>query len=432
MKSGRLALAFGLLLPFVAAADVIVTQGLWRTRFGTDASFGLPAAAIRFPGVVTSGHFLVVSRQLTSTTSYEVCAFTVDGFWRSVRLDGSWGTSCRLFRYFSSSNNEVRDRCAVTSWNVAASSAGEWTVAVEARNDAADGDRFSVRLDAALEPPRGHETRLQCELVVSNRSGRAVSPANTAHRPLQEQWRILGFSSMYVADCLTPLPPWYNQLDPGHRYVGITNDAACTNDAWTPRFSRTVSPHDVKWIFTSAQQVGLDHSTSACPVVIVPDYAWYTQLVMRAVTSTTLSVRHAEDPARGHFIELREASGLCALSNLNWSVTFNRWDTNMVDGDGVQISLGLDDALPAWPAGAVQRLVFDLVAGRASPRVTDFIPAGSSHMLSWVHAPGSTVRLYSATSLAPTNWQLLAPALTNRTFAVPAGGPAGFYRLEEL
>jgi hypothetical protein len=418
------------LLPALAAiADGTHTQGLWRTRFGHDAALGLPSAHIAFPTTSTAGNFLVVSYQLAPTATCEVASFTADGFWRLVRQGAAWGTSCRLFRYFSSSNDLPRDRCTVTSWVVTVSSAGEWVLELDARNDSADGDRFAIRLDAVLEPPLPHETRMRCDLVVSNLSGRAVPPPHEHHRPLHEQWRLLGLSSMYVADHLTPLPPWYDTFDPSHRYVGITNDVTTTNDAWTPRFGRTVSSHDLKWIFTDKGALELDHSTSACPVLIAaPYYWWYTQLVFRAMTSATVAVRHAVDPARAHFLDCRLAGGLVALTSLNWAATFNRWDTNMVDGDNLQISIGLDDALPSWPAEGAQSLAFDVVAGQPAPRLISLSPQGTNLVLSWVHPPGSTVTVVSATSLSATNWQVLAGATTNRSLLTPE--PSGpFFRI---
>lgn len=418
-------------LPCLALADGVHTQGLWRTRFGTDATLGLPAARIQFPATTTSGNFMVVSRQTSPTTTYEVCSFTSDGFWRVVRVGADWGTSCRMFRYFSSSSDLPRDRCSVTSWTVTVSAAGDWTASAEASNDSTDGDRFGIRLEAALEPPRAHETRLRCDMTVENRSGRDVFPPHEHHRPLQEQWRFLGLSSMYVADHLSPLPAWYDTFDQAHRYVGITNDLTHTNDAWTPRFQRLVSSHDLKWIFTESTQTGLDHATSACPVITVsPYYWWYTQLVMRAVTSSTLAVRHAEDPARAQFVDLRSAVGLASRSELNWSATFNRWDTNMVDGDNVQISLGLDDHVDGWPSGATQRVAFDIVAGRASPRLEGIERIGTNFVLNWTYPPGSTVSVAVAGSPDALVWQTLQTGTTNRTFTVAPAAAATFRILE--
>jgi len=54
------------------------------------------------------------------------------------------------------------------------------------------------------------------------------------------------------------------------------------------------------------------------------------------------------------------------ITNLKWSATYNREDANMVDGDNIQIRLGMDDFLNIWPKGASQTIVLNLKAGRAN------------------------------------------------------------------
>ena len=54
------------------------------------------------------------------------------------------------------------------------------------------------------------------------------------------------------------------------------------------------------------------------------------------------------------------------MTNLKWSVSYNSEDKNMVDGDNIQIRLGMDDFLNIWPKGASQTIVVNLKAGRSN------------------------------------------------------------------
>lgn len=63
-----------------------------------------------------------------------------------------------------------------------------------------------------------------------------------------------------------------------------------------------------------------------------------------------------------------EASGIAgSLADLTWCATFNRNDSNMVDGDNVRVQLSLDTFLASgsgiWADGANQRFKLRLSAG---------------------------------------------------------------------
>lgn len=98
--------------------------------------------------------------------------------------------------------------------------------------------------------------------------------------------------------------------------------------------------------------VSLDHDPAACPVVAVPGLEWYTQLVMHEVSSDVVRVQHAYRSERNHRVEVLGCAGLVSdPAAPTWAATYNRQDSNLVDGDNVQVKLGMDAALDAWPAG---------------------------------------------------------------------------------
>ena len=168
----------------------------------------------------------------------------------------------------------------------------------------------------------------------------------------------------YVADHLSGgIPAWYDLLDPDHDYVGITNDSDYLNDGFSQNGGLYVSTHDAKTIVAGGQRISLDHDT--CPYLVIPGYTWYNELVMLDHVSKTLKIEHFYEPGRNHLVELLSCSGIAeSRRNLKWAVTYNRDDGNMVDGDNIQVKLGLDDFLDTWPDEGVQTIQLNLKTGR--------------------------------------------------------------------
>jgi hypothetical protein len=92
-------------------------------------------------------------------------------------------------------------------------------------------------------------------------------------------------------------------------------------------------------------------------------------LVLRGQPATNIQIQHAYESSRNHCIQILSCSGLtAAATNLKWSATYNRDDANMMDGDNVQVKLGMDDFLDAWPADGVQTIHLRMVAGNPPRR----------------------------------------------------------------
>lgn len=309
---------------------------------------------------------------------------------------------------------------------------GELLLEATYENNADCGDSFNVSVNVILEIPDNLQTAMQADIVVSNGSGYAVIPEWQPHRLFSEQWELFSISSMYVADNLTVgLPSWYNTLDSPHSYVGLTGDNSYLNDGYSVNFQTYVSTHDTKFIVASNTTVTLDHDTGVCPYIVIADYEWYDQLVMQDVDSTEICTQHAYDSTRNHCVEILGCSGLTANTHdLRWSATYNRNDSNMVDGDNIQIKLGMDDYLNEWPTDRVQTLSLRLVTGNTRPKITQFNvdPAGQVS-LSWTTEPGESYTLKHTTTFGGT-WTNIATGVTNSPLG-PLSAPLGFFRIEE-
>ena len=191
-------------------------------------------------------------------------------------------------------------------------------------------DKFLITSSVVLNPPSYRNTSMKAEMTVTNISGYDVVPSWDGHRELAEQWELFGISSMHVADNLTgTLPSWYDDLDPDHNYVGVTNDHDYMNDGYSVNGLLYVSTHDVKTIIAGLKSIDLDHDT--CPHVNVPNYSWYKELVLLDQVADCVKCKHLYQPKRSHFIELISCDGITKKKeNLKWAANYNRNDTNMV------------------------------------------------------------------------------------------------------
>jgi hypothetical protein len=353
------------------AADIDWSQGDWGVKVTDHGTPGTAAVTVDLPGGVQRlGNALEVYYAVAPTDTPQFWVFTTDGFWRQTAYQGTWGTSGRLFRYFASSDtapDKDRDRCAASHFQVVGvGTGGDLQLSLDYDNDSSVADLFDIHAAMNLLPPDATHTTVDATITVTNASGRDVTPAWDGHRALAEQWELLGLSSMYVADNLTGvLPAWYDTVDPGHAYVGVVDDGAqYLNDGFSVTAQTTVSTHDVKRLVVGDRTIDLAHEEADLPHVVVPGYEWYDQLALRGQPATDVRLIHAYDTARNQRLQLLGAQGLTSeLANLEWSATYNRLDPNMVDGDNVQVKLGLDDYLNAWPAGASQTVQVRLTTG---------------------------------------------------------------------
>ena len=407
--------------------------GPWQIVAASNGAPDSPTCPIEYPGGVATGNVLAVHYENTPVHIPQLWAFLTDGFWRQTSQESELLTSYRLFRYFSS-DNVSRERLTAKRFRVlGTNSAGELEIETVYSNNAISGDRFRVTGFVVLEKPDALQSAMRAEITVSNASGYVVTNiGQTLHRDLAEQWELFGISSMYAADNLTGgLPPWYDGLDPTHQYVGITNDASFLNDGFSVHESNNVSAHDVKYIVASNTTVALDHDTNLCPIVVVPGYEWYIQLVMRGQVATELRIQHAYRSPRNHRIQLLSCAGLTsATTNLKWSATYDRSDTNMVDGDNVQVKLGMDDFLDGWPADGIQTLQVRLTTGNTRPVITSLTVLETNNLtLGWSTEPGERYNLQHVPVLDGA-WSNIVADLSGPELG-PLSIPSGFLRITE-
>ena len=353
-------------------SDLDWSSGNWGVKITNFGSPGSPQIHVDLPGGSNKlGNALEVYYAFSGIDVPEIAVFLTDGFWRQVTHGGTWGTSERLFRYHASNDQDCDNSIANHFQVVGVNADGNLSLKMDYDNDSTAGDRFDVHADVWMVPPSQFSTTADISITVTNASGRDVVPYWDGHRQLAEQWELFGMSSMYVADNLTGgLPGWYDGLDPTHRYVGITTDGNYLNDGYSVNSGVYVSTHDVKRLVAGTSVVNMDHNEAACPVVVVPGYDWYKELVMLDQSVTQISLAHQYDSIRNHQVNLIQASGITSnLNDLKWAATYNRNDTNMVDGDNVQVKIGLDDFLNVWPNGASQTILLRVTAGK-SPEIT--------------------------------------------------------------
>ena len=406
--------------------------GPWGVVVSTNGTPGSTSCPVDYPGGTETGNALAVHYAFTPTNLPQLWVFLTDGFWRQTSAESEFLTSYRLFRYHSSGNQDCDRLSAVRFEVLGTNTAGELELATLYDNDSSSGDSFCVSARVVLERPDALQGAMRAEIIVSNASGRAVAPFWQGHRDLAEQWELLGLSSMYVADNLTGgLPDWYDALDPTHRYVGTTNDATYLNDGYSINGATNVATHDVKHIVASNRTVSLDHDTNLCPVVTVPGYPWYGELVMRGQVAHELRMQHAHRSARNHCVQLLGCAGLTAdRSDLRWAATYNRSDTNLVDGDNVQVKLGMDDRLDAWPEDGVQALSLRLTTGNARPSITSFTLSQSGDAtIGWLTEPGERYGMEHAVAMGQA-WSNVVQDVAGPTLG-PLPIPPGFLRIVE-
>lgn len=351
--------------------DIDWSDGDWGVKVTDQGTPGSATVIVSLPGgTQETGQALEVYYALSGQDTPQFWVFLTDGFFRQVSRDGTWGTSGRMFRYFSSNDSDPDKDCDTATARqfqvVGVNPDGTLQLSLDYDNDSAVGDRFDIHAAVTLLPPDASHTTLEATLTVTNTSGRDVVPAWQGHRELAEQWELLGLSSMYVADNLTGgLPAWYEALDPDHDYVGVVNDSPnYLNDGYSVQGQVTVSTHDTRRLVVGDQVLDLAHDPALCPPVAVPGLEWYQQLVLLDQPATDVRLVHAYDSARNQRLQVLGAAGLTdQTGDLKWAVTYNRDDTNLVDGDNVQVKLGLDDFLNVWPADAAQTVQVRLTSG---------------------------------------------------------------------
>ena len=431
--SAGLTLGVLLFAPRVAFSEFDWTNGPWGIVISSNGTPGSIPCPVEFSGGTKTGNAIAVHYQLTPTHLPQLWAFLSDGFWRQASPEAPFLTSYRVFRFYSATNEPCDHPKAIRLSILGTNVAGELQIRATYRNDSTGlDDQFRIGADFTLERPTDLQSAMRANLVVSNASGHAVTPYWQGHRALAEQWVLFGVSSMYVADNLTGgLPPWYDGLDSAHRYVGVTNDAARLNDGYSVNGATDVSTHDVKYIVLPQQALALNHDTNACPIVVDPGYTWYDKLILLDAVASNLTVQHAYRSSRNHHVEVLECSGMSAdTTNLKWSAQYNRDDTNMVDGDNVQIRLGLDDYLDTWPADAVQSVSLRLVTGNSAAVITNLQTAtGTNTAVAWTTEPGEHYRVEWAPTLVSA-WTNISASLAGTGSTSLATQP-GFLRVVE-
>jgi hypothetical protein len=343
-------------------------QGDWGVQISTNGQAGSPVMAITFPGGSASGNALEVYHKNSAIDWPQRWVFLTQGTWRQVAPDSEFLSSYHLLRFYTSTDQAFEDPSATSIQVIGVTAKNQLHLRLDYRSEhLPSGDAFMISAELFLDPPTSVTTAMEADIAVTNVSGRAVVPyADNFHGKLRQQWRLFSVDSMYVADNLTEtFPAWYDALDPAHNYVGTIGNTSYLDDGHSVNGNIPVSMHDAKFIVAGTTEVALDH---AIPSVVVPGFEWYPELVLMDVASDSIGVLHGYDPRRNHHVELLEASGITHnLSNLTWCSTFNRNDTNMVDGDNVRVQLSLDTFLASgsgiWANGANQRFKLRLSVG---------------------------------------------------------------------
>lgn len=415
-------------------ADLDWTNGNWGIEVTTNGTPGSSPCDVSYPGGTNSGNALMVYYRFSDANWPQLYVFLTDGFWRQVSPEASFGTSYRLFQYFSSADTN-RDRPAATGFRVdGVTEEDELRVHLTYQNNADCGDRFTVLAEVLLETPSDIQAAMRASITITNATGVDVAPFWDGHRDLAEQWELFGISSMYVTTNLTGgLPSWYDGLDTNHLYVGITNDADYMNDGYSVSGATNVSTHDVKYVMGDGISVSLAHDTNDCPIVTVPPYDWYDQLVLLDHAACSLAIQHAYDSAKNHHVSLTSCHGLTSdLGQLKWAVTYKRDDTNMVDGDNVQVKLGLDDFLNEWPSNGYQKLDLRLVTGNTPPQIQHFDRVNDARMtIGWTTEPGESYSIQRAVDVAGP-WSNVVAGLAGSSYSNLATDlPRAFFRICE-
>lgn len=323
-----------------------------------------PGASVTPVGEAFAGNVIAFFYQLTPVHAPQIVALQTNGFYRQTADSTGFYTSLRQFGYFSS-NDQSADVSTATALEIVREGDSIRVRATYRNDHASSGDKFLITADYLIQPPTAFLSSTLIDVVITNESGRAVIPAWPGHPANQEQWKLAGLSSMYVADRLQlPLPAWYPALDPDNDYVNLPklgNDNPLDDGISRPQTLRLeVSTHDVKRIEFDAAQLNLEHGLP----YLDEGFGTSAKLVQEGAHSTKVTAQHLYDAMRNHRLEVQSASGLIDdVASFNWSTTYNQEDANMVDGDNVQIRLGADQQVNAWPAGGVQRLSLRLQSG---------------------------------------------------------------------
>jgi len=337
-------------------------QGPWAISVTNQGAPGSPETTVQWPGGSKNGNALEIYYTLAGD-SPQLWVFLTNGFFRQVAPGAQFATSFRLFRYFSSTDENLDELTPAGFEILGVSGNGELTLQLDYRNDAITAsDRFAVQVDSTLRIPTALQTAMSASIAITNESGYAVAPFWQGHRTLGEQWVLFGVSSMYVADNLSSeIPAWYDVLDLGNLYVGNVADSDFMNDGYSLNGAIEVSTHDVAIIETESGFLALDHEM---PHVVIPGLEWYEELILGETTSDFASLVHLYDDRRNQRIDVVGSSGLVSsIDDLKWSMVYNRNDSNLVDGDNVRVRLGANPSIDAWPDGATQSVTLEIVTG---------------------------------------------------------------------
>ena len=88
----------------------------------------------------------------------------------------------------------------------------------------------------------------------------------------------------------------------------------------------------------------------------------------------SIKAHHLYDPGRNHIVKLLSSAGLTgSIQDLKWAVTYDRDDENMVDGDNIQVKLGMDDFLNTWPKDSSQTIQISLKTGRGGTALPSWL-----------------------------------------------------------
>lgn len=335
----------------------------------------LPAGTPVSGGANLQGNVFAVHYAYTTAPALHaplIVAMQANGFVRQEADTAGLYTSFRHFAYYSSGNgvtDKSMDESILQTISVVGLE-GEALkiVAVYRNHDVVSGDDFQITVDYRLQPPTAFLATTEMDITITNQSGRAVVPFWDGHIRAQEQWRLLGISTMYVADNFdAQIPSWLPDIAGSNQYINFPGlgDGNLLNDGRSVKLANAgenpaVSTHDTKSVSFDSAQFNLEHGL---PYLDRGD-GTNAKLVLAGQHARQATARHLYDPMRTQRAEIVSASGLVNDPLLfNWSLVYNQTDTSLTDGDNVQLRAGFDEQILVWPAGGVQRLTVRLESG---------------------------------------------------------------------
>lgn len=139
-------------------ADIDWSAGSWGVKITDGGSPGSSAVTVTLPGgVQETGNALEVYHAVDANDTPQFWVFLTDGFWRQTSYEGAWGTSGRLFSYYSSDDNDPekhRDKSIANRFEVVGVDGdGQLRLSLDYDNDSSADDQFDIRADVTLLPP---------------------------------------------------------------------------------------------------------------------------------------------------------------------------------------------------------------------------------------------------------------------------------------